>query len=172
MIKKEFILIRVCLLLFFLALSQSAFAVQFGDVIGTYRGQPIHSNYQAQDGLRTKWGVKWQCVEFVNRFYNQAMGMPNWVWTGNAGDYWENKKAVLQRFPNGGSVPPQVDDILVWGSGPGRHYGHVAIISAVSEQSVTVAEQNWHAAQAFRTLSRRGTTISGEGILGWMRKRE
>lgn len=123
--------------------------------VGSYKEVPIYSNgehvYQshgkhyAGDGYY--YGHKWQCVEFIKRFYHLAYAhhMPS-VW-GHAKDYFDtaiphghiNPARGMLQFHNGMQDKPAPDDLLVWNHEP---YGHVAIITKVTDQSITIAQQN------------------------------
>jgi len=104
-----------------------------------------HGRNYAPDGYY--YGQKWQCVEFVKRFYHQAKGhrMPD-VW-GHARDYFDptlpegamNPRRGLAQFRNGSPSRPQPDDLLVFTD---TKYGHVAIVTEVSESSLEVIQQN------------------------------
>jgi probable HAF family extracellular repeat protein len=87
-------------------------------------------------------GFKWQCVEFVNRYYYQIYGTS--VSGGNANVYYQNAAAKgLIAYPNRGSVPPQIGDIIV-SEGNINNVGHVAIVWDVSPNNIHLVEQNWN----------------------------
>ncbi|WP_294612842.1 CHAP domain-containing protein [uncultured Gilliamella sp.] len=50
-----------------------------------------------------------------------------------------NPKRNLLQFTNGSSTKPQVEDIIVLGW---SRYGHVAIISKVSDSEIEIVQQN------------------------------
>lgn len=83
-----------------------------------------------------------QCAEYVSRYFRES-GKPL-PWAGNAGDWWENSagKAGYSRLPNGGQARPQPGDIMVFKGGSGG-YGHVAIVTAVTDRGVEVQQANW-----------------------------
>lgn len=93
------------------------------------------------------YGQKWQCVEFVKRFFFLAKQhrMPN-VW-GHAKDFFDssinhgelNKQRGLVQFFNGKEQAPQLDDLLVFQD---TLYGHVAVVSEVGKSWVEVVQQN------------------------------
>lgn len=113
-----------------------------------YNGNNIKNNFgrhYSSDGYY--YGEKWQCVEFVKRFYYDAMGfrMPDVF--GNASDFYDpdvpqgkiNHRRGMRQYRNGGDVKPEVDDILVF---TGSQYGHVAIITLVNSDQVEIIQQN------------------------------
>jgi surface antigen len=117
-------------------------------------------------------GKKWQCVEYVQRYYKAIYNMNIKPAFGNANTYYTNSNhstVGLQKFVNG-SVVPQVGDILV---STGGAYGHVAIIRSVSSSSIGIIDQNFSAVSA-RSLTRSGNTIgsfsSGYNVAGIVRK--
>ncbi len=129
---------------------------ELGTMVHTHNGVPIYSNgenytishgkHYATDGYY--YGHKWQCVEYVKRYYHDAHQhhMPD-VW-GHAKSFFDptlghgelNTPRGMVQYHNQGTEPPQVDDLLVWGSE--SSYGHVAIISKVEANSVTIVQQN------------------------------
>lgn len=115
-----------------------------GQLKGFLNGVPIQR--QVGPSQRGTYGLQFQCVEFVNRYYADVLGHRNLARTGNADSYFYDAAAKgLVAFPNGGETPPAVNDILVFDSdGPGVHTdpGHVAIVYEVSETRVCFAQQN------------------------------
>jgi len=128
---------------------------QIGLERDSYRGVAVYENgflffrghgkNHAADGYY--YGQKWQCVEYIKRFYKVALNhkMP-FAW-GHARDYFDteladgslNKKRGLVQFKNGSTVAPKVDDILVFQD---SQYGHVGIISEVTGNTVVIVQQN------------------------------
>ena len=126
-------------------------------------------------------GLKYQCVEFVKRYYFERFDhrMPNSY--GHAKDFFDstvadgafNMDRALLQFRNGSASMPQADDLLVLDGWGGNPYGHVAIISRVGDGEVEIVQQN--------TGSTRGTysldLIDGEWwidskrVLGWLRRK-
>lgn len=104
-----------------------------------------HGRSHAADGRYL--GQKWQCVEYVKRFYEEAHHhrMPDG--TGHAKDFFDpavphgapNRRRGMLQFTNGEDAAPRVDDLLVFRTGT---YGHVAVISAVEADEVEVIQQN------------------------------
>ena len=138
---------------------------QCGDVVNELEGIPIYYNsglhscgegrHMNDDGTYS-YGMKWQCVEFVRRFYKQYFdhAMPEKY--GNAIDYFDfqlkhgeiNQKRALRQFQNGGSEKPQKYDLLVCNYP--LKYGHVAIIAEVGTNYIVVAQQN--TSEAFQRM--------------------
>lgn len=127
-----------------------AFSVKkaYGIVTGTYNGVRSYSNgstgtvsneYNFVNGTNT--GMKWQCVELVNRYYLVNYGKNVRVAGHNANDYYPNaSQHGLISFANNGSVAPAPGDILCSNS---QEYGHVAIIREVGNGFIKVIQQNW-----------------------------
>ncbi|OCG56742.1 MULTISPECIES: CHAP domain-containing protein [unclassified Gilliamella] len=160
---------------------------KIGNVIDEFNGVNVYYNGSinnvsgrniAKDGYNL--GLKYQCVEFIKRYYYQRFNhkMPNSY--GHAKDFFDptiadgkiNRQRNLLQFHNGSPTKPQVDDIMVlnWTS-----YGHVAIISKVTDNEIEIVQQN-----AGPTASSRATfplifkdgiwTIEAVGVLGYLRK--
>jgi len=155
-----------------------------GSVLATYRGVTTQSNGQDQftDNSclgRGIYGLQFQCVEYVKRFYSQALSVDTSQWSGDAIDYFATASDKgLIAFSNGGGVAPAADDILVFDSS--GTLGHVAIVTSVTADAVTFIEQNWsYTGVASLTLNYQNGTytiadrITGKGrkfhVLGWLR---
>ena len=123
------------------------------------------------------WGQKWQCVEFVKRFYDQAKAhrMPD-VW-GHAKDFFDdtveqgalNKRRGLIQFRNGEPESPRPDDLVIFDGA----YGHVAIISEVGSNYVDVVQQNIYRKprERFGLVATNGITrFELKKVKGWLRK--
>lgn len=128
---------------------------QVGKETDSYKGVAVYYNgkniemtigrHFSEDGYY--YGEKWQCVEFVKRFYYGAKGhrMPDVL--GNAKDFFDpavpqgklNHRRGLVQYRNGDKVKPEVDDLLVFTS---SKYGHVAIITSVSADAIEIIQQN------------------------------
>lgn len=157
-----------------------------GTQTGTYLGVPAYSCYNCPGGIYNSsgsvtTGLKWQCVEYVNRFYFLIYGMnlKSSAIYGDAKDYYDKAiNAGLLRFSNGGSSIPQPGDIIC-SNGP-TSSGHVAIVRQVdlAAGKVYVIQQNYNNNSSDEnyaltlTVSNGQYTLTGFGnqIEGWLRK--
>ena len=95
-------------------------------------------------------GVKYQCVEFVKRYYYEYLHhkMPDSY--GNAIDFFDKKlidgtlniKRDLFQYSNPSKTKPKVNDILIFNKTIFNNYGHVAIISKVEDSYIEIIQQN------------------------------
>lgn len=130
-------------------------------------------------------GLKYQCVEFVKRYYYQHLNhkMPNSY--GNAKDFFDknvpdgqiNQARNLQQFSNPSYTKPQVSDLVVFEGTLLNKYGHVAIISRVNEDEVEIIQQNtglWGQSREVFALNKKAGKwkINHRHLLGWLRKKE
>lgn len=127
-------------------------------------------------------GLKYQCVEFVKRYYFERFGhrMPNSY--GHAKDFFDstladgalNTDRALLQFRNGSASVPQAEDLLVLDGWGGNPYGHVAIISRVGDGEVEVIQQNTGSTRNTYDLDLiDGRWRIGNGrVLGWLRRRQ
>jgi surface antigen len=135
----------------------------------------------APDGYNL--GLKYQCVEFVKRYYyyHYHHKMPDSY--GNAKDFFDpqvkegklNKKRALLQFTNPGSFKPQVGDLLIFDGHAVNPYGHVAIVSAVKETEIELIQQNPgpFAPSRDKLTLRFGNNahiVENDRLLGWLRK--
>lgn len=135
----------------------------------------------APDGYNL--GLKYQCVEFVKRYYyyHYKHKMPDSY--GNAKDFFDpevkdgelNKKRGLLQFTNPGNSKPQPGDLLIFDGHAGNIYGHVAIISAVTNEEIEIIQQNpghfaSSRAKVVYTYRQGIYKIDQDRLLGWLRK--
>jgi surface antigen len=189
--KKNFIVavvIIVAVVLTGLALFYFLDSRKIGKKIDSYKGVDVYYNgliytktfgkNYSKDGYY--YGLKWQCVEYVKRFYYDAKNhrMPEVY--GHAKDYFDknvpqggiNKQRNLLQYRNGEDEKPQVDDLLVFND---TKYGHVAIIIEVGKDYIEVIQQNIlgrpRQRHVLKNLS--GKWFVGEEKMpsGWLRKK-
>ena len=115
-----------------------------------YNGGVGHSSGRnvAPDGYNL--GLKYQCVEFVKRYYYAHLShkMPDSY--GHAKQFFDaalpdgtrNIQRDLVQYANGSKSRPRPDDLLVFGPSLLNRYGHVAIVSAVDDTAVEIVQQN------------------------------
>ncbi|MBN2411130.1 CHAP domain-containing protein [candidate division KSB1 bacterium] len=157
-----------------------------GDPVDSHLGIPVYYNgknfsksygdHFSSDGYY--YGQKWQCVEYVKRFYCQALShkMPN-VW-GHARDFYDpttnhakmNDQRGLVQYQNGGNVKPAVNDLIVFTA---PRYGHVAIITSVNNKSIEIIQQNvfGKTRQRLKLIKRNNNyyVICSMQAAGWLR---
>jgi CHAP domain len=124
-------------------------AAPCGAVLTSYKGVPARSNQDYSYGScggQSAYGLRYQCVEYVRRFYHLVKGietrerMTKKPWEHANTFFKTAAEKGLDAFQNGGPVPPLPDDILAFLGGP---YGHVAIITAVTNDHIEFIEQNF-----------------------------
>ncbi len=140
----------------------------------------VSGRNRAKDGYNL--GLKYQCVEFVKRYYYKHLNhkMPNTY--GHAKAFFQknlkdgalNKSRNLYQYTNPSRSKPKPNDLVIFDGTLGNKYGHVAIISKVTSDKVEVIQQNVG-------LSSRETydleyknhkwKIKNKRIFGWLRKR-
>lgn len=150
-------------------------AIYFNGGVNTNLGRNL-----AADGYNL--GLRYQCVEFVKRYYFQRFDhrMPDSY--GHAKDFfdpaladgaWNARRGLLQ-FGNGSASRPQADDLLVFEPWLFNRYGHVAIIAAVEAASLQIAQQNpgpYASSREVLPIAYRGGKwfIEHPRVLGWLR---
>jgi len=128
-------------------------------------------------------GLKYQCVEFVKRYYYQHLHhkMPNSF--GHAKDFFDpdvkdgelNAKRGLIQYSNPSISKPKADDLVVMSGTNFNKYGHVAIISKVMENEIEIIQQNpgpsANSRVTYKIVYTEGKwKIENDRILGWLRK--
>ena len=126
-------------------------------------------------------GLKYQCVEFVKRYYYEHYNhkMPNSyghakeLFNHNLKGHGYNRDRALFQHPNGGVVKPEKGDLVVFDGNSTNPYGHVGIISQVGTDFVELVQQNVaKSTRATIRLQNYGDyyNIADEDIAGWLRK--
>lgn len=128
-----------------------------GDVVDNYNGINIYFNGGVDQVAGRNLsadnyniGIKYQCVEFVKRYYFEKLNhkMPDSF--GHAKDFIDamlkdgemNVKRDLMQFSNPSSMKPEEEDIIVFSPTILNRYGHIAIISKVTENEIEIVQQN------------------------------
>lgn len=137
----------------------------------------------APDGYNL--GLKYQCVEFVKRYYYQHYKhkMPDSY--GHAKDFFDpkvkdgelNKRRNLIQYTNSSKSKPKVGDLLVFDGNIFNKYGHVAIISKVNQDKIEIIQQNPGPYASSRlefklTCKENLYKVDYDEILGWLRIKE
>jgi len=122
----------------------------FNGVKVYYNGGVAHTEKRntAPDGYNI--GISYQCVEFVKRYYYQKFRhkMPDAY--GNAKDFFDdglgdgqpNIKRGLIQYNNESNTKPRIEDIIIFSKSWLNPYGHIAIISEVTDNEVEIVQQN------------------------------
>lgn len=161
-----------------------------GDVMDNLDGVSVYYNGRinethgrnlTEDGYNL--GVKYQCVEFVKRYYYEHYGhrMPDSY--GNAVDFFEegiadvklNERRGLIQYTNPSSEKPKEGDLLVYAATSSNEFGHVAIVASVEGSKLEIIQQN--AGKRGRSRARYNLSQTAEGewqigndrIMGWLR---
>ncbi len=152
-------------------------------VYAYYNGMVGHTGGRNKSADGYNLGMKYQCVEFVKRYYYQRLNhkMPDSY--GNAKDFFDTKiadsainpKRGLWQFTNGSRCKPQAEDLLIFDGHVGNPYGHVAIVSQVLDSIVEIIQQNpgpfASSRDTFRLVHNNSLWRIGSGrALGWLRK--
>lgn len=163
---------------------------QIGDKIDSLNGVYVFYNNKvrnvsgrnlAPDGYNL--GLKYQCVEFVKRYYYEHYNhkMPDSY--GHAKDFFEVglsdgafvKRRNLYQHTNPSNTQPKEGDLLIYGPTAFNKYGHVAIVSKVMENKIEIIQQNPGAfspsRETYRLKNQNGKwKIDHGNIKGWLRR--
>jgi hypothetical protein len=184
------ILLTIVLLIFRIRIQNIFYPSATGAAIDSLNGVKVYYNgavgnvlgrHTAADGYNL--GLKYQCVEFVKRYYYEYYHhkMPDSY--GHAVSFYEPgredstyiAKRDLLQFNNPGSHKPRTGDLLVYSGTGGNPYGHVAIVSQVQETDIEIIQQNPGIGAPSRIridLEKKNDQfrICNDRILGWLRK--
>jgi len=160
-----------------------------GAAIDSYKGVKVYYNGSVRnvsgrnvtkDGYNL--GLKYQCVEFAKRFYYEAYNhkMPDSY--GHARDFFDanlaggsyNQARGMLQYKQGGSTRPKTDDLIVIGPTSGNQYGHLMVVTKVTDSAISFIQQNPGRSNPSRgTLAlesrQGGWFIKMAGIRGWLR---
>lgn len=158
---------------------------QLNGVVVYYNGGVgnVDGRNLAGDGYNL--GLKYQCVEFVKRYYYEHLDhkMPNSY--GHAKDFFDvrladgqkNNDRNLIQYVNGSATKPEINDLLVFEATKFNAYGHVAIVSEVKDDEIEIIQQNAgvlaSSRERFKLQELNGKwKIKNNRVLGWLRKEE
>ncbi|CAD0002094.1 CHAP domain-containing protein [Flavobacterium salmonis] len=128
-------------------------------------------------------GLKYQCVEFVKRYYYEHYNhkMPDAY--GHAKDFFDskikdgdlNRNRGLIQYANPGKAKPEIGDLVIFSGSLLNRFGHVAIISKISENEIEIIQQNpgpfGSSREVFAVKNQEGKyKIESSRLLGWLRK--
>lgn len=149
--------------------------VYYNSDVGTVIGRNVKEGYNI--------GLKYQCVEFVKRYYFEHYNhrMPDSY--GHAISFYNptvedgglNSQRNLQQFTNPSGSEPKKGDLIVMDATLFNAYGHVAIISSVNDKEIEIIQQNPGPKAASRETFKLEKTeepnwfIENNKILGWLR---
>lgn len=153
-------------------------------VIVYYNGGVNHVKERntTKDGYNI--GLKYQCVEFVKRYYYEYLNhkMPDSY--GHAKSFFNkelkdgalNEQRNLIQYTNQSNTKPKVNDLLIFGGTIYNRFGHVAIVSKVNDSTLEIIQQNpgpFGSSRASYKLEKIGNKweIMDSQILGWLRKK-
>lgn len=155
------------------------------EIIDTFNNVPVYlhlgknTRHKAIDGYN--YGLEWQCVEFVKRYYYDHLNhkMPNTF--GHAKSFYnhglkdgqKNTARNLTQYSNKSKSQPKVNDLVIMDGHTFNKYGHVAIVSKVSENEVEIVQQNVGrmSRATFKLIHKDGIwEIENDLLLGWLRK--
>jgi hypothetical protein len=163
---------------------------EIGQVIDRHNGVAVYYNGSvsnisgrnvAPDGYNL--GLKYQCVEFVKRYYYEHLHhkMPDSY--GHAKDFFSkglsdgafNSRRGLRQFANPSFSKPQPDDLLIYGPSLFNKFGHVARVVIVKQKEIEIIQQNpgpFSPSREKIRLSKKGDywMLEDNLILGWLRK--
>ena len=168
--------------------------IKHKDVVTTYppeaysfNGIKVYKNnshigrrrHLAKDGYNL--GLKYQCVEYVKRYYYYHLHhkMPDTY--GHAKSFFMkrpnkmvlyNNRRDLMQYANGNLYKPKTNDIIVMGPSSFNRYGHVAIVTTVTDYYIEIIQQNTLFTRERLSLSKKGKYwyIDNKRVLGWLRK--
>lgn len=132
--------------------------MNYDEFISTYLGKSF--DYDGVSGV--------QCVDLAKMYLDRVFEIKPSAW-GNAKDYYENfdnlpLKSSFTRIANTANFVPKKGDIVVWGTGLGNKYGHIAIATGEGNTSQFYSyDLNWGSKVVHKVLH------NYKGFLGVLR---
>ncbi len=152
------------------------------NVMVYYNGHTGHvlERNMTEDGYNL--GLKYQCVEFVKRYYYEYYKHKMPESYGDAKDFFDasvkdgdiNKARNLRQFTNPSQSKPEIGDLIIFDAHLGNPYGHVAIVSDVNDNEIQIIQQNPGADAKSRVwidvvMEGEKFKIDNGRTLGWLR---
>jgi hypothetical protein len=153
-----------------------AWGAGWGTVLARLDGIPVYWNAgNVDNGCTGTYGILYQCVELVQRYFALRWGYPP-IWSGvdAAADMRAHHPAGITFIPNGGSPGPRKGDALLFYGGV---FGHVALVQRVDRRTgqIDVVEENWSptgtaslAIFADNTIGIRNSAYGSYTVAGWL----
>ncbi len=148
-----------------------------GCVLTTIDGVNVYFNGMdptADDGSYD-YGMMWQCVELIQRYYAIRFNYPD-IWAPlYAYEMFDDggHPDTMTAYWNGDSSAPQEGDVLVFGPTWDNPYGHVALVKSVGGGKVTFVQQNVYDIGEDSLPIDSNNNITNQGIYGpirgWLR---
>lgn len=159
-----------------------------GDVLDELNGVPVYFNggvgnvegrNLSKDGYNL--GLKYQCVEFVKRYYydHYQHRMPDSY--GHAKSFFKqglkdgemNNQRNLYQYTNPSVRKPAVGDLVVFDGTLSNRYGHVAIVSNVTDTQLEIIQQNpgpfGKSRVTFLLVKAQGKwKVGSDTLMGWL----
>lgn len=149
--------------------------VYYNGAIANVKGRNVVAGYNL--------GLKYQCVEFVKRYYYEyykhkmpdSYGHAKSFFNKTIADGSFNKSRGLTQYSNPSQSKPKIGDLIVMDGSIFNTYGHVAIVASVTENSITIIQQNPGKTAPSRVdfpliKTANKWQIKHKRILGWLRK--
>lgn len=144
-----------------------------GDQANVFGRNLTHDNYNL--------GLKYQCVEYVKRYYYIVYGHKMPYSYGHAKDLFDetlddkrlNHKRDLYQFKNGSDYRPLPGDILILDGNHKNPYGHAGIVTYSKGKTMEVIHQNVGGStrETFAVVEVDGRFfVADPDTKGWMRK--
>lgn len=158
---------------------------EFNGVVVYYNGAINSVSGRATTGDGYNLGLRYQCVEFVKRYYYERFKhkMPNSM--GHAKEFFSaavvdgglNRDRMLLQYKNGASSSPAAEDLIVFAPWVMNRFGHVAIVSEVGPDFIEVIQQNagpfGSTRERYPLEQRDGRMYVGhDRVLGWLRREQ
>jgi hypothetical protein len=153
-----------------------AWGTGWGAILTSLDGVPVFSNAgNVDNGCDSTFGISYQCVELVQRYFALRWGYPA-IWRGvaAAADMRLHHPEGITFIPNGGAPEPQEGDALLLYGGA---FGHVALVRQVDRRggAVEIVEENWSSTGKARltmfpenTLAIRESGFGSYTVAGWL----
>lgn len=184
-----FVSIGLVVLYFIATRLNTNWSHSIGDVVDSLNGVPVYYNgginhvserNLTPDGYNL--GLRYQCVEFVKRYYYVRFGHKMPQDKGHAKNFFNptigngelNRERNLIQYINGAGDSPQPEDLIIFSPWVLNRYGHVAIVSEVGADYVEAIQQNpgpfGPSRERFKLTAVNGKfIISHTRVLGWLR---
>lgn len=148
-----------------------------------YNGKVSHveERHITADGYNL--GLKYQCVEFVKRYYYQHLNHKMPESYGHAKDFYQphlkdgqkNSDRNLIQYTNPSTQQPKRNDLIVFDATAFNPYGHVAIVAAVEKDYIEIIQQNpgpFGDSRAFISIVYQNEKweLKNDRVLGWLSK--
>ena len=168
--------------------AEVAIIPEVGKTIDSYNNMNVYYNGEVNNVIgrnvtydNYNLGLKYQCVEYVKRYYYYVYDHKMNNSFGHAKEYFDvslpdrkfNKERGLYQFTNGSEYRPVPGDVLIFDGNHVNPFGHIGIVTFSEGSLLEIIQQNVGESTRARYVVENYNDryyVNDDLVLGWLRK--